>query len=148
MDQPAIVQSQLASGDLCRVSIMSDHQQRCAKVGIQPLQQIKNVRRRCRVQVARRLVGDDYFRIGNDCSRDTDSLLLPAGKLPRIVTCPVQQLDRFERDLNAPPSLSSAERKQQQRKLDVFVRGQNGNKVVSLKNVADIGRSPFRQAAA
>ena len=107
MEQPAIVQSQLASGDLCRVSIMSDHQQRCAKIGIQPLQQIKNVRRRCRVQIAGRFVGDDNFGVGNDCPCDADSLFLPAGKLPRIVACPVQQFDRFERNLNAPPSFDT-----------------------------------------
>ena len=48
-------------------------------------EQIHDLARHQRVEVAGRLVGEDEFRIGGQNACDGDALLLPAGKLRRQV---------------------------------------------------------------
>ncbi len=79
----------------------------------------------------------------DDGAGDADALFLTAGKLARIVIGSIQQAHRLQGDFGAFLPLGARHGQQEQWQLDVFVRGENGNQVVRLKDVADVGRAPL-----
>ena len=102
---------------------------------------------RLRVEVARRLVGEQQRRVGDDRARDRDALLLPAGELPRIVLLAVAEADDVERGHHVLAALLLREVREQQRQLDVLERGEHRNQVVELEDEADVPRAPRGERA-
>ena len=75
---------------------MRDHQHRHSQFPVEPPEQTLNLFAGCGVQAARRLVGHDHGRAGNDRPRDSNSLFLASRQLARIVGGTVRQINRFQ----------------------------------------------------
>ena len=77
---------------------------------------------RAAVEIAGGFVAEEELRIGHDCSRDRDALLLAARHLARVMLCPIGKVDHIKRRLDVPTALSRTEICQEQRQLDVVRR--------------------------
>ena len=125
--------------------VVSDHQKRHVELFVQSFEQIENLIRSDRVQVAGRLVSDDDFRMSNDGSCDAGSLLLTARHLTWVVVGPVKQIDGLQCDLNTFSTFAGRHRQQQQRQFDVLIGGENGDEIMGLEDVAHAGCPPVGQ---
>src|SRR3989304_7338496 len=81
--QFALVQVANQVGPLGGARIMGDHQNGLAELAVQPLDQVENFLRRNLIEIAGRLVGHQYRRVGGDGPGDGNPLLLAAGGLAR-----------------------------------------------------------------
>ena len=93
------------------VALVGDEDDRAAR-GVELVEQAEDLGRRARVEVARRLVGQDQGRLGDERPGDGDALLLAAGQLAGPVADPVGQADLLEarsaRGAGAPPGSAPA----------------------------------------
>src|SRR5258706_12541232 len=78
------------------VGLVRDHDQGLWQL-VEALKDREDLSARVRVQVSRRLVGEDHRWVVEQRSRDRDSLLLSAGKLARTVLHPIGEADLPER---------------------------------------------------
>ena len=88
-------------GAFCRPRIVSDHDDGLAVIAIERLQEIENLIAGLAIEIAGGLVAQEQCRIGDDCARNADALLLPARQLPRIMLRALGQPDDVERDADA-----------------------------------------------
>ena len=70
-------------------------------VGVDAVEEIHDLARHERVEVAGRLVGEDQLRIAGEHARDGHALLLPAGELRRQMLRARGEADQLERALDA-----------------------------------------------
>ena len=106
---------------------------------------------RARVEVARRLVGEQSAGSRDERARDRDALLLAAGELARLVVEAVAEPDALERGGGqrarvALPAAAVVE----QRQLDVLQRARARQQVEALEDeaellVADVGELVLAQ---
>ena len=124
--------------------VVRHHDDRLAELDVQPVHQAEDVLGRLAVEVARRLVGDDQRRVGDDRARDRDALLLAARKLGGIVLHPVGEAPPARAPLRRARAGAPApgRRVSSQRQLDVLERGQHRHQVVELENEADALGAP------
>ena len=116
--------------------IVRDHDDRLAELVRRPPQEREDVRARLRVEVAGRLVGEDHGGLGQQRTRDRNTLLLAAGELGRPVRSPVHQADGLEQlTLPLRIGLASGDR---QRQLDVLLRRQHRQEVEELEDEPDL----------
>ena len=146
-DERALLEMQQVRGALGGVRVVRHHDDRLLELLVQPLQQREDFRRRLRIEVAGRLVGDEQRRIGDDRAGDRDALLLAAGELPRIVLSPGRRARRCERGHDVLAALRLRELRQQQRQLDVLERRQHRDQVVELEDEPDVPRAPRGERA-
>ena len=99
VDQPALVEVQLARRVLGRLRIVRHHDDRLALRAIQRLQQVHDLLGAAPVEIARRLVAHQQRRIRDQRARDRDALLLTAGQLVRLVLAAIGQTDQLQRRL-------------------------------------------------
>ena len=74
--------------------VRGDEHRRAA--GVDVAEQVHDLERQIRVEVARRLVGQDERRLVDERARDRDALLLAARQLQRIRVHPVLQAQPLE----------------------------------------------------
>ena len=104
------------------------------------------------VEVAGRFVAHQQRRIGDHRARDRDALLLAARQFAGFVCRAIRKTDDLQRRRGILLRVARAsELRQQQRQLDVVLRGQHRQQVVELKHEADrsrraISRAPWRSA--
>ena len=99
-------------------------------------QQIHDVPPGRRVQVARRLVGQDDRRIVGERAGDRDALLLPAGQLRRIVVRAIGQADLLQQLPRAGGGVAPAGNLH--RHQHVLERGQRRHQVEELEDEPDL----------
>ena len=126
--------------------IVRDHDHRFLELQIQPLEHRHRRGGGTRVEIAGRFVGDDDFRVSDDCARNGHALFLSAAELPRIVVVTIGETDQFERQRHLGVALLFAVIVQQQRQFDILISRQNGHEIVELKDVTNVVRAPRRQA--
>src|SRR4029453_11485456 len=85
VDHPAVGEEHDAVGEGRAVRVVGDHDDRLAHIGHRTLQERQQLRRRVRVEVAGRLVGEDEGRPVDERPCTGHSLLLPPGHLARTV---------------------------------------------------------------
>ncbi len=90
------------------------------------------------VEVAGGLVGQDHLRAGHQRPRDRHPLLLPAGKLGRIVMLAAFKPDPRQRLARQCPAPLAPQPLVDQRQFDVFQRRCARQKVEALKDEAEI----------
>jgi len=101
-------------------------------------EQLEQRVRRSRVQIARRLIGEEKSRRVRESTRDGDTLLLAAGQLGRKFVCligdaePMEQLERAIAPFARWPSAAKIHRQH-----DVLTDGECREKLKELKNDAD-----------
>src|SRR5439155_7462585 len=108
----------------------------------QPRKQCQHFLRRYRVEIPRRLIGQQQVRVRNDRAGDGHTLLLPSGELPRQVREPVAQSHQLQRYCRMLQALLLLQVRQLQRQLDVLDGIQDGNQVERLKDEADVLVAP------
>src|SRR5437763_5025091 len=108
-----------------------------ARLGVEPLQKIEDLRGGLGVEVGGGLVGEDELRIAGHCARDGYALPLPAGKLVGPLAPLRRQANLIEpvRDAFAPRGPSEAAH--EQRILDILVRGEHRDEIEGLENEAE-----------
>src|SRR6187455_362663 len=115
----AFVQVQRGVGALGRPRIVRDHQDGLAQLADETLEQVQDLVRAPPVQVARGLVAEEEGGVGHDRARDGHALLLSARELARLVVGPAFEAHHLEHGLDVLPALGGAQRREQQRQLDV-----------------------------
>jgi hypothetical protein len=105
--KPAFLQMQEPLGALGGMRVVRHHNDGFVQVLAQHSEQVENLRRRLRVEVAGRFVGDDQRRVGDDRPGDADPLLLAAGQLPGAVGEAVGEADEVECGVDLSLSLRS-----------------------------------------
>src|SRR5439155_1434644 len=105
-------------------------------------QQVEDRLPRLRVEVARRLVGQEEPRLGHEGARDGDALLLAARELGG----PAARRRRRERHLGerllgAPARLPPGDAQELQRPGHVLLRREGGEQVEALEGEADLAQS-------
>ena len=90
---PTVFHVDDAIGHVQNSRVVSHHQDRTASPTSKLLQQIDHVSARLTVQCGSGLIRQNEFRIGRKCSRDRDSLLLPAGKPSRVIVKAMPEAD-------------------------------------------------------
>src|SRR5436190_1136060 len=90
-----------------------------------------------RVEVSRRLVGEQDRGIAHDGARDGDALLLASRELHRIVFGPVHHPHFFERLLHALRALRPRHATVGERQLDILGDGEVANQIEGLEHEAD-----------
>src|SRR6267378_1615706 len=93
---------------------------------------------RRRVEVARRLVGEQDARVVHQRPRDGHALALAAGQLVRLVLHPVPQPHPLERPRRPDAARGATEPRVNQRQLHVVQRGRTGKQVERLEDEADL----------
>ena len=122
---------------------MGDHDDGLAHLRVQALHHRQNLFGRCAVQIPGRFVGNQKGGIGDDGAGDGDPLLLAAGHLLGIMIHPVLQAHHAQGHFGVLPPFPPGERGQVERQLDVFDRLEHGDKVVELKDEADVIGAPM-----
>ena len=108
-------------------------------------EEVHDLGRRPRVQVRRRLVGEDGQRVVNERAGQGDALPLPARELVRPVTQAIGEAHRGQRLFRPSPALRARHAVDPQRVLDVLERGEDGQQVERLEHEAEL--SPPRGAS-
>ena len=93
-----------AADEANQLAIVRGHQHR-RPTGVDLAEQVHDLERQIRIEVARRLVGDHQHRVVHQRARDRNALLLAAGQILRIRVHPVLQADPFEHLKRAAPLL-------------------------------------------
>jgi hypothetical protein len=75
----------MAGGD----RIVGDHRDRLTEIGYRGRQERKELGTGPGVEVPRRLVGEHNLRLGGECPRNGNALLLATGELARVMVEPV-----------------------------------------------------------
>ncbi|KAG1081628.1 hypothetical protein G6F40_015417 [Rhizopus arrhizus] len=127
---------------------MGDHDDGLAVLAVELLQQAQDLFGGLAVEVAGGFVADQEGGVGDDRAGNRHALLLAAGQFIRAVAAAVGQADQGQRDLRIALALRGVEVGQQQRQLDVLLRGQHRHQVVELEHEADVVAAPGRQLAA
>ena len=91
-----------------------------------------------RVQVTRRLVGQQKARLARQRARDRHTLLLTTRKLGRYVMQPRTQADQLDGLLDAPFAFVRLESPVAQRHVDIVKDIELRNQVEALENKADL----------
>lgn len=115
---------------------------------VQLVKQAHDVPARGAVEIARRLIREKKRWPGHDRACNGNSLLLPSGKLRRLMVHAVRQLHFFKSLGDALPPLRRRHLLIDQRKLHVLRSRQPGQEIEILKNkpdlpVADVGQLIF-----
>jgi hypothetical protein len=122
--------------------IVGHHEDRLVQLAVELRQQAEDLSGRFPVEVARRLVRDEQRRIADDRPRDRDALLLSPRELPRIVLGAVREADERQGGRDVLAALLLGELREQERKLDVLVGGEDRNQVVELEDESDVAGPP------
>ena len=136
-------------GALGGVRIVRHHDDGLLEFGVQPLQQRQHLRRRLRVEIARRLVGEQQRRDRSRWrgrSRRAAPGRRRAGADSACVRSPRPTMSSAVMHVIAPLLLRQT--RQQERQLDVLERGEHRDQVVELKDEPDVARAPRRRAPA
>src|SRR5262249_21504311 len=99
------------------------------------------------IQVPRRLIGNQNSGIGDNRARDTDALLLTAGKLARPVTNAIRKPNQFQSGKDLLLALFGGKRQEEKRQLDILIGRQDREEMIELKDKADVPRPPSSQLA-
>lgn len=99
-----------------------------------------------RIEVGRRLVGEDDARIGDQRAGDRNPLALTAGEFIRLLLRLIAQTDFVDQghDLRFP-FLRRVAALNQEREFDVLKDAQDGNEVEALENEAELLETEARQ---
>ena len=84
--------------------VVGDHKNSLVKLAVQPVHEIEHFFRGYLVEIAGRLISDEDHRIRRNGSGNRHSLLLPAGKLARIMMQAVCESDYFQGGLGVAAS--------------------------------------------
>src|SRR5262245_46097866 len=90
----AVAKPDHAAGPLGDVVLVRHHDDRLAGP-VHLLKHLHDLVAGARVEIAGRLIGEDYVRVVHQAAGDGDPLLLAAGKLHRAMIQPVAQADQF-----------------------------------------------------
>src|SRR5580658_10676961 len=91
-----------------------------------------------RVQVSRGFIGEQNRRIHGERASDGDALLLPPGKLIRVMIHSFLQADQIEQLAGALLNLYPFPAAQMEGDRDVFKARQGGKKIEKLENKPDL----------
>src|SRR5439155_14582643 len=123
--------------------VMRDHHGRLPARLDRVAEQLEDLAARLRVEVARRLVGEDDGGLRNQGAGDRDALLLTAGQLRGAVLTPVLQTDVLE-ELLEPGSIDLLARDRQGER-DVLLRREHRQEIEELEDEADVCATELRQ---
>src|ERR1051325_2236272 len=115
----------------------------CAFI-VKAFEQIHNLFALGRMQVARRLVGENQTRVRDYCARDADQLLLSAGKLSRIQILLTDDLKSIERVADDRFAILAAHVSIRERQFEIFEHSLIVQQVIALKDEADVLVTKFR----
>src|SRR5262249_29730181 len=135
LHDPAAAQRNLAVGLIGQVVVVRDQQQRRAVDAVEREQEIENTLAVLLIEIACRLVGQQYLGLVRERARDGHALLFTARKLRRVMMRPVTQADFVEQRPRAAAGLGDAH--DLHRREDVFVGRERGDQVERLKDEAD-----------
>src|SRR6185437_5466844 len=136
-DDAAVEQMNRAVGVRGVPWIVRDHADRRA-AAVQLAEQLHHRFAVRRVEVTRRLVGEEDQWIAGDGAGDGDALLLTAGELCRVVLHAVAHANALEGVGDALLALGGRHAAVGERKLDVLVDGQIADQVERLEDEADL----------
>ena len=147
--QPAVLEVDDAVGDVEDAVVVRDQQHGDALLLGQIVHQVDHVAAGLLVERRGGLVGEDDARPPGERAGDRDALLLPARELAREVRAArCAQADRFEHLDGALTDLLARQLAVQvERHLHVLRRGQRGEQIVRLEDVADAACAPGRRRA-
>ena len=135
-DDLAVVQPNDARGVfLSKLGIVSHHDDQTVLCDF--LKQIHDLHARLAVKSARRLVGEEYFRVVHQSSRDRNALHLSARKLRGLFVDMLSQAHLFKRFLCAACPFLFRNASDGQRQLHVIENSLMGDEVVALEYEAD-----------
>src|SRR5271167_2349945 len=124
---------------------MRRYHQRDAEFPIQFVKQLMHSGGRLRIEVPRRLVGQQQLGPQDDRARDRDALLLAAGQFSRTALELVAQADDFEHLGRAPARFGVVDTIDQRRHHHVFLRREVGQQVMELEHEAQLQVAELRQ---
>jgi hypothetical protein len=114
---------------------------------VEPREQVHDVQRQVRVEVAGRLVGDQQRRPGRDGAGDADALLLARGQHDRRQVFLAEQPDLVERRPHPAAGLAGARAGDHQRQADVVEHRPVAQQLVVLEHHADMAAEGRHLAA-
>src|ERR1051325_7443282 len=137
VDDLAVEEMDLARGPRRALRRVRDHDVgRAAAVDV--VEEVHDLARHERVEVAGRLVREDQLRRRGQHARDGHALLLPARELRRQVVQARGQADHVHRFLDAVLALERGEPAVAQRDVDVVEDVEVGDEVEALEDEADV----------
>ena len=123
--------------------VVGDHDDRLAELVDGAAQEVEHLGRGLRVEVARRLVGEDDRRPGGQRAGHGDALLLAAGELGGPVVEAVAEADGVDEAVD--PRVVGLAAGDRQRQEDVLPRVEDGQQVEGLEDEADLVAAQRRQ---
>src|SRR5207249_2944529 len=135
--QAAVAKRQHPTRILGDIRLVSDEDDRDA-LAVQLLQEDEDLDAGPGVEVARRLVGQQYRGVVDERACDGDTLLLPPRELARMVVGAILEPDRGQPLARARAPRSSRQPRVDQRELDVFEGARPGQEVVCLEDEPDL----------
>src|SRR3954454_8553684 len=135
VDHLAVAEHHDPVGHCGRRGIVGDHDHRLAELVHGLAQQPQDLLGGVRVEVARRLVGEQDGRPVHEGARDGDALLLAAGELRRAVRQPVAQAHGV--DQLVEPGTFGLAPGQRERQRDVLLGAQHRHEVEGLEDEAE-----------
>ena len=111
-------------------------------------EQFNNFLAGMRVEIARWFVGQNQLRLIDEGTSDGNPLLFAAGKLVRLVLHALFEANAGEKFASACFGLSRWRAGHPRRETDVFERVEFGQKIIGLKDIANLAIADSRQFAA
>ena len=132
----AVGEKEIAVCDCGHARVVRDHDERLPVVAYRRVQEVQDLLARARVEVARRLVGEDDRRLRDERARDGYALLLASGELGRPVRAAIVEAYLAQQVLEeVRVGLSAGDRHRQH---DVLFCREHREQVEELEHEADV----------
>src|SRR5207237_10858694 len=135
-----------AGSDRHEARIVGGEDERDAALAVEAPHQFDDVAAGGAVEVGGGLVGEHERRLADQRAGDRYPLLLSARELRRPVTRAIGQADLSQRRAHARAAVATVARLDEQRVLDVFPGGEDGNEIERLEDEAELARSEIGAA--
>ena len=126
-----------ARGLACLFLVVGDHNDGPSVVAVESVEDVHDLGAHLGVKVARRLVGQDDFRVADDGPRDGHALTLSAGELRGEVLHAVAQAHPGEHFLGGAAAFLRGDVAVEERQLHVVKHAERGDEVEALEDEAE-----------
>jgi len=128
-----------AVGDVEDAVVVGDHQDGAAAAAGEFLEEVDDIATGLAIEGGGRFVGEDEFRIGDECSGDGDALFLAAGNFRGEIVEPFAEADAGENFRGSAPYLVGGDfRMKLKHHFDIFPHREEREEIVLLEDEADV----------
>jgi len=134
--EPAVPHPESPPGASGHFGTMRNHEERQTLLAMERIEEIEHAAAGRRIEIPRRLIGEEQEWIVGKRPGDGDSLPFADGEFRRKMPRPVRHADQREQLFGPADALAATARSLEHRDLNIFDRGERGEQMERLENEA------------